>query len=82
MKTAEATTDNTIDAATDPSLTMDEFGRTEAERTVHDQAKSYHRGGGPLRIRRKLERPLGSVRWKEETPDRNDPSRPTLPTGI
>lgn len=34
MKTAGATTDNTIDAATDPSLTMDEFGRTEAERTV------------------------------------------------
>jgi hypothetical protein len=30
----------------------------------------FHLGPDPVRIRRMLERPFGSVRWKEETPDR------------
>ena len=30
----------------------------------------FHIGPDPVRIRRMLERPFGSVRWKEETPDR------------
>ncbi|HJQ17522.1 MAG TPA: MFS transporter [Allosphingosinicella sp.] len=54
---------------------------TEAERMVERAAESYHRGGGPLPVRRMLERPLGSVRWKEETPDR-DATKLTPPTGI
>jgi len=34
-------------------------------------------GDGELRITRLLERPVGSVRWREETPDRGE-----VPTGI
>ncbi len=30
---------------------------------------AFHIGPEPVRIRRMLERPFGSVRWKEETPD-------------
>jgi hypothetical protein len=30
----------------------------------------FHQGAEPVRIRRMLERPHGSVRWKETTPDR------------
>ena len=30
----------------------------------------FHLGPGPVHVRRMLERPFGSVRWKEETPDR------------
>ena len=30
----------------------------------------FHLGPDPVRVRRMLERPFGSVRWKEETPDR------------
>ena len=43
---------------------------TESERTLHARAIEFHIGEEPVRIRRMLERPLGSVRWKEETPDR------------
>ena len=28
-----------------------------------------HMGPEPVRIRRMLERPFGSVRWKDDTPD-------------
>jgi hypothetical protein len=44
---------------------------TESERALHLRANSLHIGPEPIRIRRMLERPIGSVRWKEETPDRS-----------
>ena len=43
---------------------------TQSERTLHQQAIAFHFGPDPVRVRRMLERPFGSVRWKEETPDR------------
>ena len=42
---------------------------TQAERELHLQAIAFHLGPEPVRVRRMLERPFGSVRWKEETPD-------------
>ncbi len=44
---------------------------TDAERALHTRAQEFHIGPEPIRIRRMLERPVGSVRWKEETPDRS-----------
>jgi MFS family permease len=43
---------------------------TQSERALHQQAIAFHMGVDPIRIRRMLERPFGSVRWKEDTPDR------------
>jgi len=43
---------------------------TTSERALHQQAIAFHIGPDPVRIRRMLERPFGSVRWKEDTPDR------------
>jgi len=43
---------------------------TQSERLLQDRALEFHLGPGAVRIRRMLERPFGSVRWKEETPDR------------
>ena len=43
---------------------------TESERTLQARALKFHRGPEPIRIRRMLERPVGSVRWREATPDR------------
>jgi MFS family permease len=43
---------------------------TQSERALHQQAIAFHVGPDPVRIRRMLERPFGSVRWKEESPDR------------
>ena len=43
---------------------------TDAERVLHARAIEFHMGPEPVRIRRMLERPVGSVRWKESTPDR------------
>ena len=43
---------------------------TQEERELQHKAVSYHIGGEPVRVRRMLERPFGSVRWKEEAPDR------------
>ncbi len=43
---------------------------TQSERTLYQRAMEFHVGPEPVRIRRMLERPFGSVRWKEETPDR------------
>jgi len=54
---------------------------TEAERMIEREAMAFH-GGGAVRVRRMLERPLGSVRWKDETPDRKDASKLSPPTGI
>jgi predicted MFS family arabinose efflux permease len=43
---------------------------TQSERALHQRAIGFHLGPEPVRVRRMLERPFGSVRWKEETPDR------------
>jgi MFS family permease len=43
---------------------------TESERELQRRALNVHLGPGPVRIRRMLERPIGSVRWKDTTPDR------------
>jgi MFS family permease len=43
---------------------------TVSERALHQQAIDFHIGPDPVRVRRMLERPFGSVRWKEESPDR------------
>ncbi len=43
---------------------------TQSERALHQRAMAFHLGPDPVRIRRMLERPFGSVRWKEDTPDR------------
>jgi MFS family permease len=43
---------------------------TQSERALHRRAMDFHLGPDPVRVRRMLERPFGSVRWKEDTPDR------------
>ncbi|MGX1102828.1 MULTISPECIES: MFS transporter [Bradyrhizobium] len=43
---------------------------TQIERELHQKAADFHIGAEPIRVRRMLERPFGSVRWKDETPDR------------
>jgi MFS family permease len=43
---------------------------TQSERALHQQAIAFHIGAEPVRIRRMLERPFGSVRWTEDTPER------------
>ncbi|MBB4423942.1 MFS family permease [Bradyrhizobium sp. CIR48] len=42
---------------------------TKSERALDEQATAFHIGLEPVRIRRMLERPFGSVRWKEDAPD-------------
>ena len=44
---------------------------TESERILHRRALEFHTAPEPVRIRRMLERPIGSVRWKDTTPDRS-----------
>src|SRR3982075_3051837 len=43
---------------------------TQSDRALHQRAMDFHLGPDPIRVRRMLERPFGSVRWKEDTPDR------------
>ena len=43
---------------------------TQAERDLHQRALEFHIGPDPVRVHRMLERPIGSVRWKDTTPDR------------
>ncbi|MDB5618923.1 MFS transporter [Tardiphaga sp.] len=43
---------------------------TQSERALYQRAVDYHLGPDPVRVRRMLERPFGSVRWKDDTPDR------------
>jgi MFS family permease len=43
---------------------------TQSERALHQRAMEFHLGPDPVRVRRMLERPFGSVRWKDDTPDR------------
>lgn len=50
---------------------------TDAERALHARAMEFHMGPGSVRIRRMLDRPIGSVRWKDTTPD--SPSGEVLP---
>lgn len=43
---------------------------TAAEITLQTSAEAFHQSPEPMRVRRMLERPFGSVRWKEDAPDR------------
>lgn len=55
---------------------------TQSERELHLQAVGFHIGPEPIKVRRMLERPLGSVRWKDETPDHTKASDISIaPTG-
>jgi len=42
---------------------------TPADRDISSHAQTFHIGDEPPVISRKLERPFGSVRWAEDTPD-------------
>lgn len=46
---------------------------TQFERTLEKEAMGFHIGPGPVRVKRMLMRPFGSVRWKEDTPDSGGP---------
>ncbi|SPP98083.1 MFS transporter [Bradyrhizobium vignae] len=43
---------------------------TQSERAMEQRAMAFHIGPNPVRVRRMLERPFGSVRWKDDSPDR------------
>ncbi len=45
---------------------------TQADLNNEQSASAYHIGSHEGRVRRRLERPVGSVRWRAETPDRGD----------
>lgn len=53
---------------------------TQSERLLTQGAMEFHIGSEPVRIRRMLERPIGSVRWKDDTPDRA--SKDVLPIPV
>jgi MFS family permease len=42
---------------------------TQAELDIQVEADSFNRSGHGMRVRRLLERPYGSVRWKADSPD-------------
>jgi hypothetical protein len=42
---------------------------TKSDRELQALADAYHKAGPGSRVRRRLERPIGSVRWRAETPD-------------
>ncbi len=42
---------------------------TQADRDLQAQADAFHSGEGGIRVRRMLERPFGSVRWRADSPD-------------
>lgn len=42
---------------------------TQSERALDRQASAFHIGTDPVRVRRMLERPFGSVRWNDSVPD-------------
>lgn len=54
---------------------------TLSERALHASAIAFHIGEEPVKIRRMLERPVGSVRWKDETPDHAQTDVVPLPAG-
>ncbi|WP_439402549.1 MFS transporter [Bradyrhizobium sp. DASA03068] len=43
---------------------------TQSDRALEVQAAAFHVGPGPIRVRRMLERPFGSVRRNDDGPDR------------
>jgi MFS family permease len=43
---------------------------TIGDRELYARVDGFHLGSEPVRVHRMLERPFGSVRWKEDTPDR------------
>jgi len=45
---------------------------TQSDLANEALASSFHMGGNDNRVRRRLERPFGSVRWQANTPDRGD----------
>ncbi len=50
---------------------------TQTERELVVAAMDFHLGPDPVRVRRHLERPFGSVRWREDSPDSGvDPHMP------
>lgn len=49
---------------------------TQSERALDRQASAFHLGPEPVRVRRMLERPFGSVRWKDDVPDPASKDRP------
>lgn len=53
---------------------------TLSERALHASALDFHTGEEPVKIRRMLERPVGSVRWKDDTPDRAQSEVVAIPT--
>lgn len=53
---------------------------TQSERALHARALDFHTGEEPVKIRRMLERPVGSVRWKDDTPDRAQTEVVAIPT--
>jgi len=42
---------------------------THADRALQSMVNAYHQAGAAPRVRRRLERPFGSVRWRTDTPD-------------
>lgn len=42
---------------------------TQSERALDRHAAAFHVGPDPVRVRRMLERPFGSVQWSEDVPD-------------
>lgn len=42
---------------------------THSDRALQEEATALVRGGSTMAVRRKLERPFGSVRWRADTPD-------------
>jgi MFS family permease len=45
---------------------------TQSDRDLQNKADAFHQGTRERRVRRRLERPFGSVRWRAETPDPHD----------
>lgn len=45
---------------------------TQGDRALQEVADRFNRFEGENRVRRRLERPTGSVRWRADTPDRRD----------
>lgn len=56
---------------------------TQADRQIQADAIAFQQGGKPLTIRRRLDRPFGSVRWQEASvDDQSDLIRVDLRPGI
>lgn len=52
---------------------------TQAERETIERANAFHEGSAPPQVRRLLERPFGSVRWREDVRVGADASVPPGP---